>query len=603
EYFAHFVDNPSTVSTTFYWLAVRGEGYTRQLFQAAKNRYVPHDSFLESVLGLRIEDIVNMLEWFYNEIERKMNNYREKHIPIMNEIYQDVEKLRQELVKKNLSDDDFKKEFVELRKTKKGKEILARKREITRKIADVFIFAVQEIDDKFGSEKASRFLERFSASWGNINDEYSRPENFNEILSKPLILVDQEKIWIPIPTLLSQVAYASLHYDFTRNPSFESYKDDYNRISGELLEEQVAEVFRKIFPAARILTKYYIGSSSRSMMEGDVLIEFEGQYIVIECKSKKLTMLAKNGDIDEIKDSFSKAIQAAYNQGQKRRDLLVRERCDVYDAQARGNVITTFTGVQKADVSIIVVTRESFGPLATDLSHFLEKDESEEYPWVVNFLDLQNIARFVQSPYEFLLYLKRRVKLQGKAYSADEFVYFGAFFNKGLFIDDKSPEKGEISLDPAFVEQFDKYDNYSYRGMDKPKPVITWISSNFRLIIEWIRKLIGSENLADIAIVLMGNYPRELDKLMQMIKDQKFKSLNDGEEHIATFSSESTLYDGKIGFFVYSSFDDHSSRDVSLFAKCSIIKKQYKLSKVMGFGIDANDQVELFHEFKYLNFP
>ena len=40
----------------------------------------------------------------------------------------------------------------------------------------------------------------------------------------------------------------------------------------------------------------------------------------------------------------------------------------------------------------VVVTRDDFGALATNLKLLLEKDPEGAYPWVVNIIDLGNLA-------------------------------------------------------------------------------------------------------------------------------------------------------------------------------------------------------------------
>ena len=67
------------------------------------------------------------------------------------------------------------------------------------------------------------------------------------------------------------------------------------------------------------------------------------------------------------------------------------------------------------------ITRDDFGPLATNLTLLLEKAPDDAYPWATNILDLSTLseawAYFGWGSKELRAYLEERLTLHGKVLS------------------------------------------------------------------------------------------------------------------------------------------------------------------------------------------
>ena len=83
----------------------------------------------------------------------------------------------------------------------------------------------------------------------------------------------------------------------------------------------------------------------------------------------------------------------------------------------------------------VVVTRDDFGALATNLKLLLEKEPEGAYPWVVNIIDLGNLAEAWKSlgynTDKLRHYLEQRILVHGKVFSPDELDFAGFFLRHG----------------------------------------------------------------------------------------------------------------------------------------------------------------------------
>jgi len=175
-----------------------------------------------------------------------------------------------------------------------------------------------------------------------------------------------------------------------------------------------------------------------------------------------------------IARSFTKGIQSGYEQAAAlRRRLDNREQVPLYDDRGRELVVLDPNRLRKR--FCVVVTRDNFGVIATDLALLLEKPNDEPYPWVVNTLDLEAIAA-VWNHYGWPLsklthFLDDRVRLHGRIISSDELEYVGFFMTHGSlkWLLPKSGDNSLCQLEPHYSDVFDKLYRHWRYGLPAPK--------------------------------------------------------------------------------------------------------------------------------------
>ena len=119
----------------------------------------------------------------------------------------------------------------------------------------------------------------------------------------------------------------------------------------------------------------------------------------------------------------------------------------------------------------VCVTRDSFGPLATFLSSLLSKGVDEPYPWVVNILDLEQIAEvweyFRWDARQLKSLLSQRIMLHENVFSDDELDYVGAYIKHcGLYHFARS-DYDLLQLDPTYATVFDDIYFHVHHGQPR----------------------------------------------------------------------------------------------------------------------------------------
>jgi SEC-C motif len=247
------------------------------------------------------------------------------------------------------------------------------------------------------------------------------------------------------------------------------------RLRDKTLEREVVE---KIKPFLSSTAEVYPEAYERpdGNFEHDVIIVDEGLCLVIEAKASPPEEPFRDPEkaFARLRNAFRSdgGIQKGYEQANRIvRRLRVREAVSLYDKDGR-EIRRLIPDELNLTVGM-VVTRDSFGSLATNLKLLLEKEPADAYPWAVNIIDLANLAQawnyFGFRPNKFRHFLKQRILLHGKVWSDDELDYAGFFIRHGSFDAALSARADLFQLNPNYADIFDQV----YRHLHGAGPPVT----------------------------------------------------------------------------------------------------------------------------------
>ena len=168
-----------------------------------------------------------------------------------------------------------------------------------------------------------------------------------------------------------------------------------------------------------------------------------------------------------------RSVRKAYDQGNR-----------IVQRILKGEVVSFFDcdGRERGSISrgsrftlCACVTRDDFGPLATNLKLLLEKADGDAYPWATNILDLSTLAEawtyFGWDSMQLCTYLEQRLTLHGKVFSAYELDYAGCFIRHGGFGPMTRSGAALVQLSTDYSDVFDQIDLHLHAG--GPPVVIT----------------------------------------------------------------------------------------------------------------------------------
>jgi len=237
----------------------------------------------------------------------------------------------------------------------------------THNFKDVFLVSIEDLVKEFPESVLDSFFSYFSAEPGGINKEFRYPVDFNELDIKPFIKIDKDKYYVPeVPHVFHKLPSA-LESGIVNS----KYKESYHKHRSKFAQRRTVELLGKVFTKNNIVENAFYGYKNNRDFETDVLIKYERLLIICEIKSKPLrSPLHTEGHIIKIKDDFKETLQDAYEQAIRTRDyILSREISSFVDK--RGRHICDLKRSDFNNYFLMIVTAESYGGLATDLSILL----------------------------------------------------------------------------------------------------------------------------------------------------------------------------------------------------------------------------------------
>ncbi|WP_390331548.1 nuclease-related domain-containing protein [Undibacterium arcticum] len=239
-----------------------------------------------------------------------------------------------------------------------------------------FEFTVQEIAEQTNIDSAvvKKVLEAFSVPAGEKNIQFSVLHDFNIANAFPLICIREDAyILFQIYSLVESL-YESPFYWVGDD---KAYVSTAMRHRGLFTEEFAAERLALVFGRGNVYSNIDIfKSKSTRVGEIDVLVLFGDRAIVLQAKSKRLTLEARKGNDGQIRDDFKKSIQDSCDQGYACAKLLGDANYTLKDAHSREIAIP----MALKQVYVLCAISDHYPALSFQARQFLKFDATDTTP-------------------------------------------------------------------------------------------------------------------------------------------------------------------------------------------------------------------------------
>ena len=165
------------------------------------------------------------------------------------------------------------------------------------------------------------FIGKFSLVPGTVNQEFDSIGGYNKVHSHPVVELDDGRYWLPLPQNLAQSVYESPFYWMTQD---DQYRDTAFKKRGDATEIIARDLLVPVFGRTRVHRGVLVKNGRNHVTDLDVLTVSGNKALIVQCKSKKLTLMARSGHGQTLQKDFAKAIQDAYNQALKGRQALIQ---------------------------------------------------------------------------------------------------------------------------------------------------------------------------------------------------------------------------------------------------------------------------------------
>ena len=261
-------------------------------------------------------------------------------------------------------------------------------------------------------------------------------------------------------------------------------REIYFRVRDKIVESEAASHFRRLLGSQAEFHSSVFETPDRQY-EHDLVILDKELCLIVEAKASPPVEPFRDPEkaFIRLRDAFraDTGSQKAYEQAMRLwRRLQNGESVSLYNN--KGDVVAQLSPALVNRTFCVCVTRDDYGPLATNLALLLEKKSEEPYPWAINVLDLEALGEawnhYDWGAKELAEYLQYRIRLHGKAFSDDELVFAGCHIEHGSLKQLLQTEADHISINPSYSDVFnDIYRYYHQAGplvkLKRSSPVLT----------------------------------------------------------------------------------------------------------------------------------
>ena len=269
-------------------------------------------------------------------------------------------------------------------------------------------------------------IKNFSLDGGvSNNKKYLQINNYTELEAKPLLKAHDNLYIVTSIHNLCRSLYNSPYYWLMGDSDY-SKKFTANR--GIASEEMAFEILNKVFSKDNIYRNIQVVNKKGQLnTDIDLVCVYGDQAIVFQVKSKMLTLKAKSGDYNQIKIDYQKAVQDAYEQGVKSQLSLLDKNSTLLNT--KGERVHLQENLK--EVHIVCLTTEEYPGLNTQ-SVAIDKNDLGPTGVILTIFDLDLLATYLENEYEFVYYIRSRLKLMGIASVANETELLGYHLEHNL---------------------------------------------------------------------------------------------------------------------------------------------------------------------------
>jgi len=314
-----------------------------------------------------------------------------------------------------------------------------------------FTFKVSEVAEALSLEVAQvqKIIDAFCFSRTSTNDSFISLSAFNAMNATPIIQGPDDVYVLLQPYSLNEALYESPFYWMSAD---NKYRDVAMENRGRFTEAFSHRKLTEIFGTANVLQNVKIIAGSGDIAgEIDVLVLWGGRAIVLQAKSKKLTLEARKGNDQQLQADFKKSVQDSYDQGISCAELLLDKKFKVFD-QNETEIKLDRSGIKS--VYLFCVVSDHYPALSFQSRQFLKSKDLSRIcaPFVMDIFTLDVMAEMLASPLRFLSYVDKRANYDEQLHAGHELTILSYHLRQNLWISD---EYNMISLQDDISSSLD----------------------------------------------------------------------------------------------------------------------------------------------------
>jgi SEC-C motif len=296
-------------------------------------------------------------------------------------------------------------------------------------------FSAQEVADygRIDAGIVDKVLAAFATYPGAHNEQFKALHDLNIANVSPLIRTPDGSYLLFHIYSLVEALYEAPFYWMREDTA---YVNTAMQNRGLFTEQFAVERLMHVFGPENVFANIDIYESKGiKLAEIDALVLFGNRAVVLQAKSKRLTLEARRGNDLQIKDDFKKSIQGSSDQAYRCAKLLEEGQCAFRDAV--GNTVKLPASLKR--IFVICLISDHYPALSFQTRQFLKfvATDTISPPFVMDVFALDAMTEMLSSPLQFLSYVDRRTAYTNKLMAAHELTILSYHLKQNLWLDEE----------------------------------------------------------------------------------------------------------------------------------------------------------------------
>lgn len=442
----------------------------------------------------------------------------------------------------------------------------------------VYTFAPAALAEIGGISPAAvdAIVDAFAMENPQANKHFDSLSAFNAATATPLIRKSREEVILLQYNAFVQALYETPIYWMTADTSYAATALKHR---GMFTESFASDRFESVFGKDNVFRNIRIfASKEKELGEIDTLVRMGHIAIVLQAKSKRLTIEARRGNDLQLRDDFKKAVQSSYDQAH----LCALAILD------RSNTLVGKSGrVQIPSVKIvypICLVSDHYPALAFQARQFLTVKSTEGIlqPTVLDVFALDAILEMLDSPLRVLSYLQLRAMFGDRLHAMHELTLLSFHLKQNLWVQD---DVDFVALDESISSDLDAAMMVRREGISgerEPSGILTRIKGTAvdRLIDQ--AKNEDNEAAIDLGLCLLQLSESTTNAISSAIEKLADQTLREITNHDATMGMDRRAG----GITIHCNYDADTIAEDRLRRHCELRKYSQKADRWFGIVLD-----------------
>jgi SEC-C motif len=273
-------------------------------------------------------------------------------------------------------------------------------------------------------------LDSFAVPAKERNKEFKSLSDFNVANALPLIKAGNDSYILFSVYSLAEALYESPFYWMAADKTYASTAMQHR---GLFTEKYATGRLVRVFGEANVHPNVDVfDSNDKKIGEIDVLVLFGNRAIVLQAKSKRLTLESRKGNDKQIRDDFKKSIQDSCDQAYKCAEAIVDGTYMLKDSHSKRVAVPAYL----KDIYVLCVVSDHYPALSFQARQFLKFKAHNPIspPFVLDVFTLDAMTEMLESPLQLLSYVDRRTRYFDKLLASHESMILSYHLKQNLWL-------------------------------------------------------------------------------------------------------------------------------------------------------------------------